>query len=337
MYLVTSAEMREIDRNAVAMGVPALALMENAGKALALETAALLKASRSSVAARTQDVLVLAGPGQNGGDGFCAARHLSSMGHSVLVLFSGDRGRMPVEARINLEALQGYPVEVRACDAGISSADVAFLGYPGVVIDALLGTGQKGDPRPPIDVAVRLANDLHSRGVPLIACDMPTGLDSDTGRLYEPHVSADVTVTMGLAKIGLYSYPGRAHAGRILVAPLGLQPALLKAPSRTKALFAEDARDAMPTAAPTITRVVRTCGRSRSVGMAERLSYRRRALRAGRHSDTPLPWRHSRVRFHVSRNHGLALRDRTHVQSKAAPKTIGPFRRSSCVVVGPGL
>lgn len=250
MYLVTSAEMREIDRDAVAMGVPALSLMENAGKALALEAVALLKTSRSSAAARTHDVLVLAGPGQNGGDGFCAARHLSSMGHSVLVLFFGDEAKMPVEARVNLEALQGYPVEVMTCGAGISSTEIALLGHPGVVIDALLGTGQKGDPRPPIDAAVRLANDLHRCGVPLVACDMPTGLDSDTGRLYEPHVSADATVTMGFAKIGLYSYPGRAHAGRIVVEPLGLQPALSKVPSKAQAVFAEDARAVMPHRGP---------------------------------------------------------------------------------------
>jgi len=344
MYLVTSAEMREIDRNAVAMGVPALALMENAGKALALETAALLKASRSSVAARTQDVLVLAGPGQNGGDGFCAARHLSSMGHSVLVLFFGDRGRMPVEARINLEALQGYPVEVRACDAGISSADVAFLGYPGVVIDALLGTGQKGDPRPPIDVAVRLANDLHSRGVPLIACDMPTGLDSDTGRLYEPHVSADVTVTMGLAKIGLYSYPGRAHAGRILVAPLGLQPALLKAPSRTKALFAEDARDAMPHRGPDHHKglsghVTVIAG---SVGMAgAAVLSAKGALRAGAGTVTLLcPGDIHQVCASMSPEiMVLPCGTGPNVSVKGGSmETIESFlRRSSCVVVGPGL
>ncbi|MEX0973869.1 MAG: NAD(P)H-hydrate dehydratase [Bacillota bacterium] len=252
MYLVTAAEMREVDRQAVEMGIPALVLMENAGKSVAKEVAALLRAGATNRTGGPPTVVILAGPGQNGGDGFCAARHLSSMGYRVRVGFFGDESDLPAEARANYEALRAYPVEVnRFCEvAGPSvsgsSAAMGFIGDVDVVVDALLGTGQRGDPRPPIDAAVRWINAAHKKGIPVVACDVPTGLDADSGRPFDPVVSATVTVTMGFPKIGLYSYPGRIHAGRIVVETLALPPSLLERRFAAKAVFVEDAREHMP-------------------------------------------------------------------------------------------
>jgi hydroxyethylthiazole kinase-like uncharacterized protein yjeF len=276
MYLVTGNKMREIDARASEMGLSAMILMENAGRALAVEAAAVLGSltpcGGQDRPRETPGALVFAGPGQNGGDGFCAARHLSSMGYPVTVLFFGEASRLPPEAKANYDALVSYPVEVLEwldTTAGLEPEDheeheqrgehsdgdalwsaCADDGAIGVAIDALLGTGQRGDPRPPIDVAVHMVNNLRRRGIPVVACDVPTGVDADTGRLFEPAVLADATVTMGLPKVGLYSYPGRANAGRIVVEGLGLPPSLVDAPSTATAVFIEDARQAMPSRRP---------------------------------------------------------------------------------------
>jgi NAD(P)H-hydrate epimerase len=125
-------------------------------------------------------------------------------------------------------------------------AALSRLSGAGAIVDALLGTGQEGSPRPPIDEAVRWAVAEHGKGTPVIACDVPTGLDSDTGNAYDPAITASVTVTMGFPKLGLYSYPGRRYAGRIVVETLGLPQILLNAVFPAEAVFIEDARRAMP-------------------------------------------------------------------------------------------
>ena len=340
MYLVTGAQMREIDRKAALLGVPALVLMENAGRALAAEAAALLRDAPLQWIPGAPSALVLAGPGQNGGDGFCAARHLSSMGYPVIVLFFGKEGRLPAEARANYEALRAYPVEVRQCGAEMDGLAVS----PGVAVDCLLGTGQSGDPRPPIDAAVRLANDLRRRGIPIVACDMPTGVDSDTGRLYEPYASADVTVTMGFPKIGLYTYPGRAHAGRIVVDALGLPPALLEAPSNARAVFMDDARATIPRREADhhkglsghVTVIAGSMGMAGAAVLASRAG-----LRAGAGTVMLLcPGDVYGVCASMAPEVMVlpCVPGPKMVSTPEALETVAGFvRRSSCIVVGPGL
>ena len=211
MYLVRSREMRALDAKAVEMGIPAAILMENAGRAVADEVERLLPLKGT--------VAVLAGPGQNGGDGLCAARHLAARGFPVRVLLLGNPAKMPREARDNLAMLENYTVDlIEVADQNLALREaLARMADARVVIDALLGTGQAGDARPPMDEAVRWANEA---GAPIIACDIPTGVDADTGSVFNPVINATVTVTMGLPKLGLYVYPGAAHAGRIVVESL---------------------------------------------------------------------------------------------------------------------
>lgn len=237
MYLVTAEEMKTLDSKAVECGVSALLLMESAGLRVALEVMRLAGADGP--------VAVLAGPGRNGGDGLCAARHLASRGFRVKVTLFGVPARMPREAKANLDMLSAYPIEVmRVGENAISFAEAtARLADSRVIVDALLGTGQKGDPRHPLDEAVRWANEM---GVPIVACDVPTGVDADTGHLFSPAIKAEVTVTMGLPKVGLYVYPGAMAAGRVVVEPLGLPPSLLAGPFSHSTYDIEDARKAMP-------------------------------------------------------------------------------------------
>ncbi len=252
MFLVSAAEMRELDRRVQDRGVPALILMENAGRALADHASRILgkpaiKGPRGvaepvqkgrphqgerqepwpGTETQGQTVVILAGPGQNGGDGFCAARHLSSMGYTVKVVFFGDVQRLPHEAGLNYKMLSSYPVQVYHTGTSDFQEVVADLGCPDLIIDALLGTGAQGNPRPPIDTAIRWAN---SQGAPVVACDIPTGLSADTGYAHSPCIRAHLTVTLGFAKIGLFSYPGPLLAGEIVVENLGFPPDLVKGP-----------------------------------------------------------------------------------------------------------
>jgi len=237
IFLASSEEMRAIDRKAVEAGIPVSILMENAGRALAEEVSKLAKERRGSV-------VVLAGPGQNGGDGLCAARHLASRGQEVKVFLFADPSKMTPESRFNLDALEAYPVEVFKVEQrdGFRAA-VGRLGAVSVIVDALLGTGQRGPARPPMDEAVRWTGDVQA---PVVACDIPTGVDADTGHAFDPVVRADVTVTMGMPKRGLYVYPGAKYAGRIVVESLGLPPSFLEGPFQVAAATLSSAEGLMP-------------------------------------------------------------------------------------------
>jgi hydroxyethylthiazole kinase-like uncharacterized protein yjeF len=249
MYLSSVERSRKLDKQAEDIGLPALLLMENAGRALADGAEGLCKrrCEGQELPEKYHRVLVLAGPGQNGGDGFVAARHLASRGYLVRVLFFGREDALPREAAANYRLLPGSCVEVLGAEADIeSSLSWASQWQPGLIIDALLGTGVKGSPRPPMDRAIVWAN---SAGVPIVSCDLPSGLNADTGWPYPPTVRADLTVTMGLPKAGLYSYPGRAFCGEIVADSLGI-PGTLLGVSEVRAVFAEDVMRVFPTREP---------------------------------------------------------------------------------------
>ncbi|MGI6620794.1 MAG: NAD(P)H-hydrate dehydratase [Bacillota bacterium] len=251
MLLVSAAEMRELDKMAQRRGIPALILMENAGRALADHAESLLAGMspgaledvwsaavrerpgqgipaqgcpRPRTPVQAKDIVVLAGPGQNGGDGFCAARHLAARGHKMRVGFFGVEDRLPEEARLNYKALASYPVEIYSCESLSPYEILDALGEPDLIIDALLGIGCKGDPRFPMDMAIRWAN---SQDAPVIACDLPSGVSADSGHAYSPSIRADLTVTMGFAKVGLVSYPGRMYTGHLIVESLSFSPDLV--------------------------------------------------------------------------------------------------------------
>jgi hydroxyethylthiazole kinase-like uncharacterized protein yjeF len=231
MFIVSADEMRRLDNMVQRMGVPALLLMENAGRALANHCERLLAGipfeaheTAQSAPVQRKRIAVLAGQGQNGGDGFCAARHLAARGHDVRVGFFGKQARLPEEALLNYQMLESYPVEAYSCESMSPQEVLDALGHPELIIDALLGIGGKGGPRFPMDVAIRWAN---SQGAPVVACDIPSGVSADTGYAHSPCIQADLTVTMGFAKIGLVSYPGRMYTGELVVENLAFPPDLL--------------------------------------------------------------------------------------------------------------
>ncbi|MBF6603972.1 MAG: NAD(P)H-hydrate epimerase [Chloroflexi bacterium] len=218
-----SAEaMTGADRRAQALGMPGSTLMEHAGTAVAAVTRAF--------AERTErwgsgPILVLCGPGNNGGDGFVASRRLGRLGARVVVVFVASEGRPAGRASgPNWDRLAGEP-NVERIHAPVAR-DLAILGQGienvAIVVDALLGTGVRGALREPIRSGVELIRRAREAGVPVVAVDTPTAIDLTSGEISDPVVRADVTVTFHRPKVGLRTRRGATFAGRVLVAPIGI-------------------------------------------------------------------------------------------------------------------
>jgi len=221
---ISAETMTGADRRAQALGVPEARLMEHAGTAVAAAVRAIAKdLDRWG----TGPIVILCGPGNNGGDGYVAARRLALAGASVIVavVASESRPRGLTSAR-NWDRI--------ARDSGIAKVrlavtrDVATFGQgvekAAVVVDALLGTGVRGALREPIRSAVELIGRARAAGVPVVAVDTPTAVDLSSGEPSDPAVTADLTVTFHRPKTGLVTRRGAAHAGKVLVAPIGIPP-----------------------------------------------------------------------------------------------------------------
>jgi ADP-dependent NAD(P)H-hydrate dehydratase / NAD(P)H-hydrate epimerase len=211
------------DRRAQAAGIPGQWLMEQAGTAVAAAVKAL--AEQTGRWGGKQPVLLLCGPGNNGGDGFVAARRLARAGSSVVaVLVSTEARPSTPDAVRNWDRL-GSEARVDRVHAA-SARDLVILGKgidkAGVVVDALLGTGVQGGLREPIRSAVEVIGRARAAGVPIVAVDTPTAVDLSSGDPSEPVAQADLTVTFHRPKTGLLTRRGSALAGRVLVAPIGI-------------------------------------------------------------------------------------------------------------------
>ncbi|MCQ6560050.1 NAD(P)H-hydrate dehydratase [Paenibacillus mendelii] len=212
MFVLTADEMRRIDFDTIErVGIPALVLMENAGRAVAEEIAEL-----SETVGRRW--LILAGKGNNGADGLVAARHLQDAGLTVTVLYADDPALLRNEAAVQ----RNIASRIGLTYSQYNGNTINWKDYDGIV-DALLGTGSKGKPREAYANLIGLANDS---GRPIVAIDIPSGLDADTGEAGEPCVRAMRTVALGFKKRGLLQYPGAAHAGDVTVRKIGIPPGL---------------------------------------------------------------------------------------------------------------
>ncbi len=213
--LFDAAAMRDADGRASSVhAIPSIVLMERAGLAAAQ---AILEGWPDAGAA-----VVLVGTGNNGGDGLVVARHLLEAGWSVRVLApGGEPPRTPDGATMTTIA-STIGVRVEPFPAGEPHPAGA------VAVDALLGTGATGPPRDPVAGAVAW---LRAHPGPVVALDVPTGVESDTGRVPGDAVRADMTVTFHGDMAGLRVEPGRGHAGRVVVADIGIPTAVRLAPA----------------------------------------------------------------------------------------------------------
>ncbi len=256
MRLATPDEMRQMDREASERyGVSGLALMENAGAAVArvasrvASRAAAAGLRRSAEHTRPVSVCIIAGRGNNGGDGFVAARHLAGYGARVWVYVVGDPSTIVGDARINMDAMAGAGVGVvPLVDEEAWNAARADLAQADVIIDAILGTGARGAPSPEAARAISLMNESTA---PVVAVDAPSGVDALTGAVLGECVIAHTTVTLALAKTGLLTYPGAYYAGRVVLDGIGMPPRLLDLGEiKTHLTTPDDVRAALPVRRP---------------------------------------------------------------------------------------
>lgn len=203
--LLSVAEMAEADRMTIAAGVPGIDLMEAAGRAV-------VRAVEEAWSPRP--VLALCGPGNNGGDGFVVARLLAERGWPVRVALLGGRARLKGDAALAAGRWTG----------DVHGFETVSLSDRPLIVDAVFGAGLS---RPVDGIAAELLTAVSEAGLEVVAVDVPSGVDGDTGEVRGVAVRAAVTVTFFRRKPGHLLLPGRTLCGRVVVADIGIDPALL--------------------------------------------------------------------------------------------------------------
>ena len=219
MKIVTAQEMREIEDRAEAGGVSKDVLMENAGLAVADH----IRGQVRNLVGMT--VVVLVGPGNNGGDGLVAARHLDAWGARVTICLCRDN---PAHQG-KVEFLRGKRVTIIRLEDDDGPAQLRESIQLGqIVVDSILGTGRSRSITGPTAEALDLLRESRTgnESLRLIALDVPTGLDADTGNVDPKTVACDETLTLGNPKAGLYRFPGAEYAGKIEVLDIGIPEGL---------------------------------------------------------------------------------------------------------------
>jgi NAD(P)H-hydrate epimerase len=242
VLVFSRASVRDVDRLAVEQyGIPSIVLMENA--ALHLAEVALDLADEDE----PPRILVVCGPGNNGGDGLAAARHLSNAGAHVQVLLSGPADRYTGDAAINLGIVQrmGLPLGVIGKPPASLAEAAAALGGCDILIDALLGTGLDQPVREPLAGLIRSMNDMRDRGATVVSADLPSGLDADSGEPLGVAVKADTTVSFVGLKEGFLKLGAQPYIGEVIVADIGAPADLTRRLGRR--LAAHEPHDASPT------------------------------------------------------------------------------------------
>jgi hydroxyethylthiazole kinase-like uncharacterized protein yjeF len=217
--VMTRAEVRAFDAWAInTLGIPGVVLMENAGRSCA----ELIEKNIADIAAPR--VCVFCGTGNNGGDGYVIARHLLNSGVNVTVVISGDRTKIKGDAKINLDLLEKMDqsiVQVNPADIDIADKVQALSAGADMVVDSLFGTGLKGQLN---DGYVRLIESINAQGCSILAVDIPSGLDCDTGRPLGAAIEADYTVTFVAVKKGFTAVQAAKYTGEIFIASIGVVP-----------------------------------------------------------------------------------------------------------------
>jgi NAD(P)H-hydrate epimerase len=239
--LVTAAQMHELEAAAVEAGTSERELMAAAGLAAAQETWMAIGAAEG------RPILVLAGAGNNGGDALVAATHLAGWGAAVFVYLTAPRPDDDAEWQAVVEA--ELPSLSATEDANFAELE-ALLSRASLVVDGLLGTGVRPRERPVEGVTAEILTRLRAAReapppVQIVALDLPSGVDADTGFADPLTVDSDITVTFGFAKVGLYSGAGRQLAGRVVPVEIGL-PAGVADGLTVEELRLRDVKTAMP-------------------------------------------------------------------------------------------
>lgn len=206
VVLVTAKEMQAIDRRAISeLGIPSLVLMENAGVAVVREL------EREFGDLEGKRCLILAGRGNNGGDGLVIARHLLNRDAKVKVFLVAEERDLSQDCRVNLEIFKKLQGEIHVISPPVLSKLKINLALNDLVIDAMVGTGFSGQLRGVLPEVVEMVNECRT---PVVSVDIPSGVDPTTGAVQGQAVRASLTVALGFMKTGLVLYPGREYCGK---------------------------------------------------------------------------------------------------------------------------
>jgi NAD(P)H-hydrate epimerase len=228
MLSMSRDEVRAVDACAIEeVGISGVVLMENAGRQAADAVEELLRASEggrdlpaeAGTPPKAGRIAVVAGAGNNGGDGFVVARHLGLRRHSTATFLVARPGRIAGDAAVNLGILRKLGHDVREVDEAAMGALAEELRKFDVVVDAVGGTGIRGPLRGAMAVAVE---QINAAGRPVVAIDIPTGLDCDTGEAAGPVVRAAVTVAFVARKKGFDAPGAAAYTGEVRLADIGV-------------------------------------------------------------------------------------------------------------------
>jgi NAD(P)H-hydrate epimerase len=221
-------EVRAFDAWAInTLGMPGVVLMENAGRSCA----ELIKEELDSrfrgndkAARDAAKVCIFCGTGNNGGDGYVIARHLLNSGFKIIVVLCGGRNKVKGDAKINLDILEkmGLPIKQLNLDEGdIPGWVKTFAAGADMLVDAIFGTGLSGRLS---EEYKQLIESINAQKRPILAVDIPSGLDCDTGEPLGAAIKASYTVTFAAVKKGFSAAKAKAYTGEVFVASIGIEP-----------------------------------------------------------------------------------------------------------------
>jgi NAD(P)H-hydrate epimerase len=219
MKVLTAEQMQALDRLTIQdVGIPGIVLMENAGRSVA-----------STIVERFgqnyKRAVVLAGKGNNGGDGYVVARLLADEGWDVEVFVFSKKSEIVGDALTNLNVLDRYGYKISfISEPGKCSNLLEVRSEEAILIDALFGTGLK---KPVLRLYAKVIEWLNSQASPVVSVDIPSGIDASSGKVLGAAVKADLTVTFAMPKVGLVTYPGAAYVGELVTSPIGIPQRVL--------------------------------------------------------------------------------------------------------------
>ena len=220
MKIALAKQMREIDKRSIEeFGISEIVLMENAGRKIAEVVYRVLKTLTK------KSICILSGSGNNGGDALVAARYLSNSGARVKVFLIGNKNHRTESLNIQMKTLRAMGVELQSLETDRAWERLQVtLRFSDAIVDGILGTGFTGQLRPSVLRLVRLVNSTNK---PVIAIDIPTGVEADSGQVGEAAINANCTVALGLPKFGHFICPGASYVGELKIDDIGIPAQLL--------------------------------------------------------------------------------------------------------------
>lgn len=219
MKVLTGEEMRGVDRTAIQdLGIPGPVLMENAG----VQVVKAIQENLGSI--RDKHIAIFIGRGNNGGDGFVVARHIDNLGGHARIYLLSHPDTIEGDAKVNLDIISKMNIEIIPVydEESIDQIEQELLGFD-IIIDAILGTGIKGTVKGHFAAVIEVINKTPRF---VIAVDIPSGLSTDTGQICGCCIHAQKTVTFARPKLGLLLYPGVDYVGELIIADIGIPPAI---------------------------------------------------------------------------------------------------------------